>query len=72
QRPEFTGPKTTDPGKNGFPGRLPVLTLTDRFGIEKQREVHINRHAPVTAHGSLKDQAAAFIETALEEFSASL
>lgn len=49
-----------------------VLTLTDRFGIEEQREVHINRHAPVTAHGSLKDQAAAFIETALEEFSASL
>ncbi|MCX7385818.1 MAG: hypothetical protein NTX48_04055 [Planctomycetales bacterium] len=24
QRPEFTGLKTTDLGKNGFPGRLPT------------------------------------------------
>ncbi|MDA1232207.1 MAG: hypothetical protein O2856_15645, partial [Planctomycetota bacterium] len=27
QRPEFTGPKTTDPGKNGFPGRLPPVDV---------------------------------------------
>ena len=39
QRPEFTGPKTTDPGKNGFPGRLRSTAFTGFQGIQNTRSI---------------------------------
>ena len=49
-----------------------TVIFAGRQGAEVQRIIHINRHAPLTANGSLKDQIAAFIEAALEEFSSSI
>ena len=49
-----------------------TVIFAGRKGAEVERTIRIHRHAPLAADGSLKDQTAAFIEAALEEFSSSI
>ncbi len=49
-----------------------TVIFAGSMGAEVERTIRIHRHAPLAADGSLTDQAAAFIEAALEEFSSSI
>ena len=49
-----------------------MVNFAGRQGAEVKRTILINRHAPLTADGSIKDQTAALIEAALEEFESSI
>ena len=49
-----------------------TVIFAGRHGAEVNRTIRINRHAPLTTDGSIKDQTAALIEASLEEFSSSI
>ena len=49
-----------------------TVNFAGRQGTEVKRTILINRHAPLTADGSIKHQTAALIEAALEEFESSI
>ncbi|MBC7967412.1 MAG: hypothetical protein H7Z17_15970 [Fuerstia sp.] len=49
-----------------------TVIFAGRQGTEVERTIRIHRHMPLAADGSVKDQTAAFIEAALEEFSSSI
>ena len=49
-----------------------TVNFAGRQGAEVKRTILINRHAPLTADGSIKHQTAALIEAALEEFESSI
>jgi len=48
------------------------VNFADLQGAQVQRIIHINRHAPLIADGSFKEQPVAFIEAALEEYASSV
>lgn len=49
-----------------------TVNFAGRQGAEVKRTILINRHAPLTADGSIKHQTAALIEAALKEFESSI
>lgn len=66
-------PEITDGKQAGLNCQIHATVIfAGRQGAEVKRTVRINRHAPLTDDGSIKDQTAALIEAALEEFSSSI
>lgn len=63
----------TDSKQTGLNCRIHATVIfAGRQGTEVERTIRIDRHTPLSADGSLKDQTAVFIEAALEEFSSSI